>query len=55
MEPALKHQFAGQQITFRFNPPHALPFDGVWEREVKSIKAFLSVVLGIQHIPEPVL
>lgn len=55
MEPALKQQLAEQQITFHFNPPHAQHFGGVWEREIRSIKASLRVVLGSQPIPEAVL
>lgn len=55
VEPALRQQLAEQQITFRFNPPHAPHFGGVWEREIRSIKASLRVILGSQLIPEAVI
>lgn len=55
MSPQLQEQLAEQKIRFQFNPPAAPHFGGTWEREVRSIKASLRVVLKEQVIPEPVL
>ncbi|XP_054869388.1 uncharacterized protein LOC129349632 [Amphiprion ocellaris] len=55
MASPLREQLAEQQISFRFNPPSAPHFGGTWEREVKSIKTALRVVLKDQIVPEPVL
>ncbi|XP_061128044.1 uncharacterized protein LOC133149871 isoform X1 [Syngnathus typhle] len=55
MAPELKDQLAEQQISFRFNPPSAPHFGGTWEREVRSIKSALRVVLRDQTVPESVL
>lgn len=55
MEPDLKTDLAKQQITFKFNPRSAPHFGGVWEREIKSVKNALRVVLGSQTVPESVL
>ena len=55
LEPALKDRLAEQSISFRFNPPLAPHFGGVWEREIKSVKASLQVVLKDQVLPEEVL
>ncbi len=54
-EPAWKEQLAVQSISFRFNPPHAPDFGGTWEREIKSVKASLQVVLKDQIVLEEVL
>ena len=55
MEPQLKEQLTEYQIDFRFNPPNAPHFGGVWEREVRSIKAGLQVAVGSQAVSEDVL
>lgn len=55
MTPHLKEQLAEQQIAFCFNPPSAPHFGGAWEREVKSVKTALRVVLKEQTVPETVL
>ena len=55
LEPSLKEQLAEFQIRFRFNPPSAPHFGGVWEREVRSVKAGLRVVIGTQSVTEEVL
>ncbi|XP_073731871.1 uncharacterized protein [Misgurnus anguillicaudatus] len=55
MTPDLKQQLAEQQISFRFNPPSAPHFGGAWEREVKSVKQALKVVLKDQTVSETVL
>ncbi|KAM4566949.1 uncharacterized protein PAE49_010403 [Odontesthes bonariensis] len=55
LEPSLREQLAGQKISFRYNPPHAPHFGGAWEREIKSVKASLQVVLRDQIVPEDVL
>ncbi|CAL9695893.1 unnamed protein product [Knipowitschia caucasica] len=55
MASQLKTQLSEHQIFFRFNPPSAPHFGGTWEREVKSVKMALRVVLKDQTVPEPVL
>lgn len=55
LEPSLKEQLAEQSITFRFNPPLAPHFGGAWEREIKSVKTSLQVILKDQTVSEEVL
>ncbi|KAL1267170.1 hypothetical protein QQF64_002845 [Cirrhinus molitorella] len=55
MIPQLRDQLAEKQILFRFIPPGAPHFGGAWEREVKSVKQALKVVLKDQTVPETVL
>lgn len=55
MEPKLQEDLSHQQITFNFNPPGAPHFGGVWEREFRSVKNALRVVLGNQTTSEAVL
>ncbi|KAK0139826.1 hypothetical protein N1851_023268 [Merluccius polli] len=55
MEPQLKEQLTEYQIDFKFNPPNAPHFGGVWEREVRSIKSGLQVAVGSQSVSEDVL
>nr|XP_055049757.1 uncharacterized protein LOC129435890 [Misgurnus anguillicaudatus] len=55
MSQELQEQLAEQQIQFRYNPPSAPHFGGTWEREVKSVKSALRVVLREQSVPESVL
>lgn len=53
--PDVQGHLARQRIHFRFNPPAAPHFGGVWEREVRSVKSALYTVLGAQSVPEEVL
>lgn len=55
LNPNLKEHLEKQQINLCFNPPNAPHFGGMWEREVKSIKSALRVVLGTQTVTEEVL
>lgn len=55
LEPSLQQQLGEQSISFRFNPPLSPHFGGTWEREIRSIKASLQVVLKDQTVPEEVL
>ncbi|TWW59233.1 hypothetical protein D4764_06G0007630 [Takifugu flavidus] len=55
MEPQLQKSSASHQIIFRFNPPASPHFGGIWEREIRSVKRALQVVIGAQAVPEDVL
>ncbi|XP_070410955.1 uncharacterized protein [Nothobranchius furzeri] len=55
LEAPIQKQLAGQKIEFRFNPPGSPHFGGTWEREIKSVKAALRVVLQDQTVTESVL
>lgn len=55
MAPHLQEQLAGQQIQFQFNPLSTPHFGGTWEREVKSVKTALQVILKEQVPLESVL
>ena len=55
MEPELVKRLAKYKVLFRFNPPNAPHFGGLWEREVRSVKTALKGVLRDRTVPEPVL
>lgn len=55
ISPHLADQLCKYQIQFHFNPPNTPHFGEVWEREIRSIKAALRVVVGSQSVSEEVL
>ncbi|KAJ8369248.1 hypothetical protein SKAU_G00092760 [Synaphobranchus kaupii] len=55
LTPTLQTQLAKQKIQFRFNPPNAPHFGGVWEREICSVKDALRKTLGVKTVSEEVL
>ncbi|XP_026110661.1 uncharacterized protein LOC113084551 isoform X2 [Carassius auratus] len=55
LHSTLQTQLAKHQIRFQFNPPSAPHFGGVWEREVRSVKAALYATIQSQTVPEEVL
>ncbi|XP_024865045.1 uncharacterized protein LOC119617585 [Kryptolebias marmoratus] len=55
LHPDLKERLAYQQIRFAFNPPGSPHFGGCWEREIRSLKIALQVILGAQTVTEEVL
>ena len=55
LDPVLTQHLAKQEVSFHFNPPNAPHFGGVWEREIKSVKNSLWVILGARTVTEPVL
>lgn len=55
LQSAVNDHLAKHQIDFRFNPPNAPHFGGVWEREVRSVKAALYATIQTHSVPEEVL
>lgn len=46
MNTELQQKLATQQVEFKFNPPQAPHFGGIWEREIKSLKNALRCCLN---------
>ncbi|XP_046577970.1 uncharacterized protein LOC124285741 [Haliotis rubra] len=55
MNPEINSQLSSQRIRFRYNPPYAPHFGGLWEREIRSVKQGLYAILGEQTVTESVL
>ncbi|XP_033097261.1 uncharacterized protein LOC117101394 [Anneissia japonica] len=55
MSPELQAKLAHQQVEFKFNPPNAPHFGGIWEREIKSIKNAIKCCLKDRVVTEVVL
>ena len=55
LKPELREKMAPLQVDFVFNPPAAPHFGGSWEREIRSVKNVLRVILGTQTVSEEVL
>lgn len=55
LAPELQDKLSQYQLTFKFNPPNAPHFGGVWEREIRSVKNALQVAIGSQLPSEEVL
>lgn len=55
LKAPIKEQLAEQKIEFQFNLPGSPHFGGTWEREIKSVKTALQVVLGGHTVTEAVL
>lgn len=45
-DPELQNHFATEEIHWRFIPPAAPQFEGLWEARVKSVKFHLKRILG---------
>lgn len=52
---AARPTLQSELVEFRFDPSSAPHFSGVWEREIKSIKAALYAAIQMQTVPEEVL
>ncbi|KAL7872163.1 hypothetical protein SRHO_G00071460 [Serrasalmus rhombeus] len=52
LQPDLQAQLASQQIRFSFNSANAPHFGRCWEREIRSFKTALRVILGVQTFME---
>lgn len=55
MPPQLQKQLEDQKTNFRFNWPAVPHFGRTLEREVKSVKTALRVILKEQSVPAPIL
>lgn len=55
MSPHLQTQLAKQKIQFRYNPPNAPHFGGMWKHEIRSVKTALRTIVGTQILTKEVL
>lgn len=46
---------AKQHINVNFKPPNAPHFRGIWEREIRSIKETLHIILANKSVTKEVL
>ena len=44
-----------RQVSWKFNPPHASEFGGVWEREIRTVRKIFEALLVQQTITEETL
>ena len=54
-EQAIEERLLQEEIDWKFNPPAAPHFGGVWERLVRSCKKAMYAVLGTRSVTEDVL
>ena len=51
----IEQSLAQKQIKWKFNPPCALHFEGVWERMVRSCKKAMMSILGNRTLKDDIL